>query len=93
MEDQMRRAFLSLLALSAVAAVGAASPAQARDYPFCLKAREYLAPLGDCSYTSYAQCQASASGRYAYCDVNPFYKYEEPPQRRTYKKKVRRTRD
>ena len=40
------------------------------DYPWCLQSRGLGIP-GDCSYQTYAQCMASASGRYAWCDVNP----------------------
>jgi hypothetical protein len=34
---------------------------------------------GDCSYSTYAQCQASASGRYAYCGMNPRTAYGQMP--------------
>ncbi|HLZ04186.1 MAG TPA: DUF3551 domain-containing protein [Bradyrhizobium sp.] len=40
-------------------------------YPWCVQGRGVGYP-GDCSYTSYKQCMASASGRYAYCGVNPY---------------------
>jgi Protein of unknown function (DUF3551) len=29
--------------------------------------------VGDCSFDTYQQCQATASGRDNYCDANPFY--------------------
>ncbi|NVN86341.1 MAG: DUF3551 domain-containing protein [Rhodopseudomonas sp.] len=78
----MRIALIALLALGAVSAIDT-TPAEARDYPFCIKGRDYDQPLGDCSFTTYAQCQASASGRFAYCDANPYYGYAaEPRQRR-----------
>lgn len=48
-------------------------PATARDYPFCIKGCDYGAGRGDCSFSSYQQCQATASGRLAYCDANPYY--------------------
>jgi len=33
-------------------------------------------PVGDCSFDSYEQCQATSVGRRkAYCDVNPFFPY------------------
>lgn len=90
----MRRAILALVALGAVAAIDATSSAQARDYPFCIKGRDYLSPLGDCSFTTYEQCLATASGRYAYCDANPFYNTaEQQPQPRRSGKKPRRTYD
>ena len=68
----MRNAMLALLALSAatVATAVGSSPAAAYDYPYCLQGRGIGIP-GDCSYTSYNQCMASASGRALYCNVNP----------------------
>ena len=70
----MRNAMLAILALSAatIATVGGSSPAAAYDYPYCLQGRGIGIP-GDCSYTSYSQCMASASGRAAQCVVNPYY--------------------
>ena len=68
----MRAALLAVMAIGTLSAIGTA-PAEARDYPYCIKGRQWLSPLGDCSFSSYAQCQATASGRFAYCDVNPFY--------------------
>jgi hypothetical protein len=68
----MRKSLLALMALSSLIAINS-TPAAARDYPYCIKGREWLSPVGDCSFSSYQQCQASASGRLAYCDVNPFY--------------------
>jgi hypothetical protein len=36
----------------------------------------------DCSFTSLEQCRASASGRAASCDLNPYYAYDQPQPRR-----------
>ena len=47
-----------------------ATPVQAGAY--CIKGNDWLSPVGDCSFSSYRQCQASASGRRAYCERNPF---------------------
>ena len=58
-----------LLAASAATLAGS-TPAAAIDYPWCVQGRGVGIP-GDCSYTSYAQCMASASGRGLYCNVNP----------------------
>lgn len=68
----MRRAFQVVVVCCAVSASGAL-PAAARDYPFCIKGCDYGAGHGDCSFSSYQQCQATASGRLAYCDANPYY--------------------
>ena len=62
---------------AAVSCVLAPSAAQARDYPFCIKGDGYDSAVGDCSFDTYEQCQASASGRLAYCDTNPFYRRSE----------------
>ena len=64
-----------ILAVTAVTAVGAATlatspPATARDFPWCLQGGRIGFP-GDCSFTTRAQCMASASGRRATCGVNP----------------------
>lgn len=60
--------FLAPLAVGGIFA--AATPAAARDYAYCLQGSGYGIP-GDCSYSTYAQCQASASGRRAGCNINP----------------------
>jgi hypothetical protein len=55
----------------------APSTAQAWEYPYCIKGDYYESSTGDCSFDTYQQCLATASGRRAYCDVNPFYRFEE----------------
>ncbi len=76
----MHRLFLAAVAVGALASIGiAASPALARDYPFCIKGDDYDSVIGDCSFDTYQQCLASASGRRAYCDANPFYAYPKKP--------------
>jgi hypothetical protein len=72
----MRNLFLAAVAAGTVASVGMTPlPVQARDYPFCIKGDNYDSPVGDCSFDTYEQCLATASGRRAYCDANPFYAY------------------
>jgi hypothetical protein len=68
----MRDAVWALMAFIAACAINAA-PAAARDYPYCIKGCDYGSSLGDCSFASYQQCQASASGRLAYCAANPYF--------------------
>ncbi len=68
----MRRAVWALMVGCAASASGAI-PAAARDYPFCIKGCDFGAGRGDCSFSSYQQCQASASGRDAYCAENPYF--------------------
>jgi Protein of unknown function (DUF3551) len=89
----MRTPFLTLMA---IAALQAAAPAQAQTYdprfPVCMHiytggGRGGGGDYYDCSFTSIPQCRASASGRSASCDVNPYYAFNEPPpvRRRHYK--------
>jgi hypothetical protein len=69
----MRNVVLALLAAGGLAVVGSA-PAEAvgTRYPFCIQGNEYPG-LSNCTFTSYEQCQATASGRFLYCVENPFY--------------------
>ena len=70
----MRRAILAVLAASGLAALSAV-PAKAvgTRYPFCLQGDEYPG-LSYCTFTSYEQCQATASGLAAECLANPWYR-------------------
>jgi Protein of unknown function (DUF3551) len=61
-----------LMACGVSSAVGS-MPVAALDYPYCIKGCDFGAGRGDCSFATYRQCQASASGRTAYCAENPFY--------------------
>jgi hypothetical protein len=68
----MRKLILTMLALSAagVATLATSAAAAAYDYPWCVQGRGVGIP-GDCSYQTYGQCEASASGRGLYCNSNP----------------------
>jgi len=78
----MRNFLLAALAVGAVVSTGMTpASAQPRDYPFCIKGADYLSGTGDCSFDTYQQCQATASGRMAYCDANPFYAYSKRVRR------------
>jgi hypothetical protein len=67
----MRRAWLALMAAGAVSAA-VAMPAAAREFPYCIKGCDF-GGAGDCSFSSLAQCQATASGRDASCAANPYF--------------------
>lgn len=87
----MRNLLLAAVALGAVASTAMTpSPVLARDYPFCIKGADYDSAIGDCSFDSYEQCMATASGRRAYCDANPFYAYPGRPALVPPKKRYRR---
>ena len=68
----MRRAWLALMAAGAVSAA-IAMPAAAGGLPYCIKGCDFGGGAGDCSFSSLAQCQATASGRDAYCAANPYF--------------------
>jgi Protein of unknown function (DUF3551) len=68
----------------------AAVPSQAQtydpNYPVCM--HRYTGDIAgggghwyDCSFTSLPQCRATASGRAATCDLNPYYRGNEPQPR------------
>lgn len=80
----MRLLALTILAIAASAAAGPAA-AQTYDprYPVCLRVYG-PATYNECTYTSLAQCQATASGRAAECYLNAFYAHAAiaPPDRR-----------
>lgn len=57
----------------------------ARDYPYCIQGTDFGGAAGDCGFTSYQQCQATASGRTAYCGENPRFPNVAPNRTRTYR--------
>ncbi len=83
---------ITVFALLALGAAGMAEPANAQTYggshPVCL---HVYGPLNyyECNFTSIAQCQLSASGRAAQCDVNPYFAHAWVPPVRA-GKRVRR---
>ena len=76
----MRRAILAVLTATGLAAIGAA-PAEAvgARYPFCIQGEDYPG-LSYCTFTSYEQCQATASGRFLQCIANPYYAGDNDPR-------------
>jgi hypothetical protein len=81
-EDVMRGALLALI-VGCAASATVAMPASANDYRYCIRGCDFGAGLGDCIFTSYQQCLASASGRVATCAENPYFsaKAELTPDR------------
>jgi hypothetical protein len=69
----MRTAILTLLATTGLALAGSV-PAEAvgTRYPFCIQGPDQPG-LSNCTFTSYEQCAATASGRKLYCIQNPYY--------------------
>jgi hypothetical protein len=81
-----RFGFVVMTVLAAgFASLASPEPATAGDYPWCTQGWSVGYP-GDCSYQTYAQCMASASGRNLYCGINPRVAYaREPRGRRVYR--------
>jgi hypothetical protein len=77
----MRTLTLTILTAALVLAGG---QAQAQTYAspplptgpdsYCLQGRIWGYP-GNCQFSSYAQCMATASGTNAYCGINPQYAF------------------
>jgi hypothetical protein len=72
----MRTLFLVLATSATIFATGV-TPVAASEYRYCLQGDDY-AGAGDCEFTSYLQCQATASGRTAYCAANPYLAAANP---------------
>jgi hypothetical protein len=82
----MRKLVITVLGAMALAAFSAVGPVSAGpyDFPWCAQGIEAGYP-GDCSYRTYAQCQASVSGRLLSCGPNPQAAVARPPVRRSRK--------
>ena len=65
---------LPIVATITLAFLGGTTPAKAYGarHPFCLTGDEWPG-LSNCTFDSYAQCQASASGRPLTCIANPYF--------------------
>lgn len=70
----MLNRILFLLAIGgSVVTINTAEAAWQTRYPYCM--RGATAPgLSGCTFTSMAQCRATAAGLRASCSANPFYK-------------------
>ena len=83
---------LSLAILTAVSALTVAGsvlttlPAAAEPIQdqYCLQGRRWGYP-GNCQFSSYQQCMATADGTDAYCGINPMYAFAAQPRRGTYR--------
>lgn len=70
----MRNISLAIVAAAAAFATGGAvTPAKAQD-TYCLQGRSYGYP-GNCQFSTYQQCQATASGTDSACGLNPRRSY------------------
>ncbi len=79
----MRRASLAILATASIlSAIGSIAPAAAEPIQdrYCLQGRRWGYP-GNCQFSTYQQCQASASGTIDACGINPMRAFAEQPRR------------
>lgn len=89
----MRISFWTIVA-AALLLVSAPARAQTYDpnYPVCMHV--FTGGFGgggdyfECSFTSIPQCAASASGRAATCDLNPYYAGPPPTLRRRHHRRA-----
>jgi hypothetical protein len=72
-----RTVCIPALAIFTIATALTVAPARAQTYdpayPVCLHVYSRGANYYECRYTSLPQCNASASGRAAQCDINPYF--------------------
>ncbi len=73
----MRILFLAALAAGLMSAAPARAQTYGSHYPVCLHVYGKVTYY-ECAYTSIAQCNASASGRSAQCETNPYAMMIEP---------------
>ena len=88
MRNTLLAALVTAGAFTGLTTLGAGT-AEAAPYRYCLVEGAEPGP-GTCYYNTYAQCQASASGRRAYCQLNPYYAFAEQGQPVIKPRKARR---
>jgi hypothetical protein len=88
----MRRVSVAVfLAISALSVIGSIAPAAAEAVQdsYCLQGTTYGYP-GNCQYSSYQQCMASASGTMDGCGINPMYAFAQPVRPATVGRRIAR---
>jgi hypothetical protein len=81
----MRRLLFAAFSLAALSSTpGLISPAVAvvQDR-YCLQGRQHGYP-GTCHFSTYEQCQATASGTGAHCGINPSHAFRHRSHRHSY---------
>ena len=61
---------LAALAVGVITSLSV-TPSAAKDYPYCLQGDRFSVLPGDCSFETFAQCKATASGQRGDCNINP----------------------
>lgn len=82
----MRSALVAFVAVAGCTL--SAVPVSAANFPYCIQGCDYGSGLGDCSFATYQQCQATASGRLAYCAANPYFNQnaDRPPSKLSHRR-------
>jgi hypothetical protein len=65
----------AVLTAAIVAGCGFSSPVSAAQDHYCLQGRQWGYP-GNCQFSTYQQCMATASGTDSSCGINPRYAFE-----------------
>jgi hypothetical protein len=84
----MRCIILALLAVGSISVAGSTPAAASYVYPYCLQGQ---IDGTDCSFSSYDQCMASASGRGVECIVNPIVAFAQQNQQPQPQRRARRS--
>lgn len=73
----MQGRVIGMILMGGVVLAATSASAQTYDpkYPICMKLTEWGGEHIDCSFTSIAQCNGTASGRPAQCIDNPYFGY------------------
>ena len=71
----MRNVSLAVATAAVLSMGGLIQPAAAQD-TYCLQGRSYGYP-GNCQFSTYEQCQATASGTDSSCGINPRRAYSQ----------------
>ena len=80
-------AFATILAIGTVSIGPAAAQTYGSAFPVCLQVfNRGGANYFECSYTSLPQCNATASGRSAWCVINPYFAGPRVPAGRYYRR-------
>jgi hypothetical protein len=80
----MRILAFAFLAMGTVSTGPALAQTYDPAYPVCLHVYALGASYYDCRYTSVPQCNATASGRAAQCEINPYFAGTRVPAGRRY---------
>jgi hypothetical protein len=74
MRGSMSLAVLATMAALTTVGTTSPAPAEALQDRYCLQGRQWGYP-GNCQFSSYSQCMATASGTDSYCGINPLYAF------------------